>query len=151
VVYPAQASEKLADRLLGYMVPDVYFAIAQLPTTVLGKTDCKRLREIGALFLAQQLADKRTSSEGLKRQPSTETEQTLQRLWARVLNIEADSFGLDDSFFRLGGDLIAVMKLVAEACKEGLQLAAADVFWQSKLKYLACSLAIRVSVIAHPA
>jgi amino acid adenylation domain-containing protein len=151
VVFPAQASAKLADRLPGYMMPDVYFAIAQLPMTVSGKTDRKRLREIGASFSAQQLAEMRTASEGPKRVPSTEAEKMMQRLWARVLNIEADSIGLDDSFFRLGGDSIAAMKLVAEARNEGFQLAATDVFRQPKLKHLARSLAVRVSVIAHPA
>jgi hypothetical protein len=62
------------------MVPDVYFAIAQLLTTVLGKTDRKRLREIGATFSAQQLADMRTSSEGPKQQLTSKTEQMLQQL-----------------------------------------------------------------------
>jgi aryl carrier-like protein len=149
VVFPSQAMEKLADQLPGYMVPDVYFAIAQLPTTVSGKTDRKRLREIGATFSAQQLADMRTSSEGPKRQPTSKTEQMLQQLWAQVLNVKASSIGLDYSFFCLGGDSIAAMKLVAKARREGLQLAAVDVFRQPKLKHLARSLAVCVSVIAH--
>jgi aryl carrier-like protein len=68
-----------------------------------------------------------------------------------VLSIKADSIRLDNSFFRIGGDSIAAIKLVAKARKEGLQLTAADVFRQPKLKHLARSLAVRVSVIAHPA
>jgi aryl carrier-like protein len=84
----------------------------------------------------------RTSREGRKQQLNTEAERTLQRLWARVLNIEAGSIGLDDSFFRLGGDSIAAMKLVAEARKEGLQLAVADVFRQPRLERLVRSLAV---------
>ena len=46
----------------------------------------------------------------------------MQRLWAQVLGIAADSIGLDDSFFRLGGDSIAAMKLVGEARRQGMQL-----------------------------
>ncbi|KAH8727300.1 hypothetical protein GQ44DRAFT_611849 [Phaeosphaeriaceae sp. PMI808] len=80
----------------------------------------------------------RTSSQGPKRQPSTEAEQTMQQLWARVLGIEADSIGLDDSFFRLGGDSIAAMKLVGEARRTGLQLSVADIFRHPTLAVLAC-------------
>jgi amino acid adenylation domain-containing protein len=72
VVFLREVEEKMLGGLLGQMVPAVYIAVAQLPMTVSGKTDRKRLREIGALFSAQQLAEPRTASEGAKRAPSTE-------------------------------------------------------------------------------
>lgn len=128
VMFPASADARLAEQLPSYMVPAVYFDIAELPLTASGKTDRKRLREIGASFSAQQLAELRTASEGAKRPPSTEAEQTMQRLWAGVLGVLADSIGLDDSFFRLGGDSIAAMKLVGEARRHGFPLSSADVF-----------------------
>ncbi|KAJ4354970.1 hypothetical protein N0V95_003349 [Ascochyta clinopodiicola] len=133
VIFPVEASRKLAQRLPGYMVPDVYFAISQLPMTVSSKMDRKRLREIGASFSSKQLAEMRTSSESPKRAPSTEAEQTMQQLWAGVLNVTPDSIGLDDSFFRLGGDSITAMKLVGEARKYGMQLSVADLFRNPKL------------------
>ncbi|KAI0568548.1 PP-binding domain-containing protein, partial [Pyrenophora tritici-repentis] len=77
---------------------------------------------MGASFSAQQLAELRTQSQGPKRQPTTAMEQALQQLWAQVLGIDADTIGLDDSFFRLGGDSIAAIKLVAKARKQGIQL-----------------------------
>ncbi len=46
----------------------------------------------------------------------------MQQLWAKVLRIEPESIGLDDSFFRLGGDSIGAMKLVGKARQAGLQL-----------------------------
>jgi hypothetical protein len=36
-----------------------------------------------------------------------------------VLNIEAGSIRLDDSFFCIGGDSTVAMKLVSEACTVG--------------------------------
>ncbi|KAK1914246.1 hypothetical protein P3342_007492 [Pyrenophora teres f. teres] len=137
VIFPVEAGKKLAERLPSYMVPDVYFVVTQLPITVSGKTDRKRLREIGASFSAQQLAEIRTSGQGLKRQPSTENEKALQQLWAGVLAIDADSIGLDDSFFRLGGDSIAAMKLVGEARRAGIHLTVADLFRNPKLEAVA--------------
>ncbi|CAA9959381.1 Nonribosomal peptide synthetase 3 [Pyrenophora teres f. maculata] len=148
VVFLAGVEEELAKRLPQHMVPTVFFALLQFPTTTSGKTDRKRLREIGASFTAQQLAEMRTSSQGPKRQPSTEAEQTMQQLWARVINVEPDSIGLDDNFFLLGGDSIAAMKLVGEARNAGLQLSVADIFRHPKLGALAslqtkqCSTAI---------
>ncbi|KAF1935488.1 hypothetical protein EJ02DRAFT_439207 [Clathrospora elynae] len=133
MLFIVEVDEQMVDRVPNYMLPSVYFALPQLPMSTSGKTDRKRLREIGASFSAQQLAAMRTSSEGLKRAPSTQAERTMQQLWARVLNIEPGSIGRDDSFFRLGGDSIAAMKLVGEARKQGLQLDSAHVFRQPKL------------------
>ncbi|EFQ87144.1 hypothetical protein PTT_17432 [Pyrenophora teres f. teres 0-1] len=61
----------------------------------------------------------------------------MQQLWARVLSLELDTIGLDDSFFRLGGDSIAAMKLVGEARGMGLQFSVADIFRNPKLAALA--------------
>jgi amino acid adenylation domain-containing protein len=52
VVSLTEVDEKMANCLLNYMILDVYFALSQLPITVSGKTDRKRLREIRASFSA---------------------------------------------------------------------------------------------------
>ena len=46
---------KLAEHLPSYMVPAVFLAVRELPMTATGKTDRRRLREIGGSFTAQQL------------------------------------------------------------------------------------------------
>jgi hypothetical protein len=132
------------------MVPTVFIALSQLLITATRKTDRKRLCEIGELVSAEELAAMLAASSQGKRALTSETQQTLQRLWAQVLNIKVDSIRLDDSFFCLGGDLIAAMKLVAKAHNEGFQLAAADVFRQPKLEHLVRSLAVRDNVTVHP-
>ncbi|KAK4182166.1 Nonribosomal peptide synthetase 3, partial [Podospora australis] len=133
MVFPSGIDERLAERLPSYMVPGVYFDVGAMPITASGKTDRKRLREIGASFSAQQLAEMRTSGQGQKRTPSTEAERTMQQLWGQVLNIAPESIGLDDSFFRLGGDSIAAMKLVGEARRTGIELTVADLFRNPRL------------------
>ncbi|KAK2802388.1 Non-ribosomal peptide synthetase nps1 [Emmonsiellopsis sp. PD_5] len=61
--------------------------------------------------------------------PATTTKQRkLQKLWSRVLGVEEEEVGLNDSFFDLGGDSISAMKLVSEARMEGLELSVAQVF-----------------------
>ncbi|KAF5844163.1 hypothetical protein GGP41_002268 [Bipolaris sorokiniana] len=137
VFFPVEVDSQLSERLPSYMVPAVYFAVHQLPMTTSGKVDRGRLREIGASFTAQELADLRTHSQGPKRQPTTDKERMLQQLWAQVLNVEAAAIGLDDSFFRLGGDSITGMKLVTEARKHDIHLSLAGVFKHPKLINLA--------------
>ncbi|KAG9387085.1 EntF Non-ribosomal peptide synthetase module protein [Pyrenophora tritici-repentis] len=127
VFFPSQVDSQLSQRLPSYMVPGVYFAVAQLPMTTSGKTDRKRLREIGSAFSAQQLAELLTRSQGPKRQPSTEQERALQKLWARVLDIDADSIGLDDSFFRLGGDSITAMQVSSSARAAHISISTHDI------------------------
>ncbi|KAK1914272.1 hypothetical protein P3342_007518 [Pyrenophora teres f. teres] len=131
---------KIQDRLERflpqYMVPAVFIPILTLPVTWSKKIDRKRLREVGSTFSGRELAELQATTQGLKRQPSTENEKALQQLWAGVLAIDADSIGLDDSFFRLGGDSIAAMKLVGEARRAGIHLTVADLFRNPKLECL---------------
>ncbi|EUC39879.1 hypothetical protein COCMIDRAFT_41693 [Bipolaris oryzae ATCC 44560] len=137
VFFPTNVDDQLSERLPSHMLPGVYIKLSKLPTMTSGKTDRRRLREIGASFSAQQLAELRMQNQGPKRQPVTAIEQTLQQLWAQVLGIDADTIGLDDNFLRLGGDSIAAMKLVAEARKQDIHLTVAMVFRASILHDLA--------------
>ncbi|KAK1837560.1 peptide synthetase (AMP-binding enzyme), partial [Colletotrichum chrysophilum] len=138
VAVPSQVEDELADRLPGYMLPTVYFALADgLPLTTSGKTDRKRLRAIGGGYTAQRLAELRSERHGVKRQPSSDLERQLRALWARVLSVDAALIGLDDNFFRLGGDSITAMKLASEARALGTALSVADLFSNPKLIDLA--------------
>ncbi|KAL7771423.1 hypothetical protein CFE70_001366 [Pyrenophora teres f. teres 0-1] len=128
--------DALAERLPTHMIPTIFITLEVFPMTTSGKTDRKVLREIGASFTPQQLANVRTSRQGQKRQPTTPAERAMQQLWAGVLAIAPDSIGLDDSFFRLGGDSIAAMKLVGEARRAGIQLTVADLFRNPRLDQL---------------
>ena len=136
VIFPTYLDELLVQCLPKDMVPEVYFAVAELPLTTSAKVDRQKLRKIGASFSAQQLAQLRTYSDDPKRQPETEKEQILHHLWAQVLSIDASSIGMDDSFFDLGGDSIAAMKLVGEARRSGIYITVAVVFHNPTLDKL---------------
>jgi amino acid adenylation domain-containing protein len=137
IVSLPEVETKMASLLPSHMVPDAYFVVWQLPMTASGKTDRKRLREIGASFSAQHLAELRASSTGPKRLPSTETERKMQLLWAQVLSIKPETIGLDDSFFQLGGDSITAMQLSATARSFDLNLSTRDIFEKRTIAELA--------------
>ncbi|GFF41831.1 nonribosomal peptide synthetase 12 [Aspergillus udagawae] len=133
---PPEVEGKMAEHLPAYMIPSVIFSLSRLPMTATGKTDRRRLRHIGAQFTMEQLAEVRTAGCGPKRQPTCEAEQMMQNIWAKVLNIGANTIGLDDSFFRLGGDSISSMRLVSEARKLRMNVTVADVFRHETLAAL---------------
>ncbi|KAK4182027.1 hypothetical protein QBC35DRAFT_550809, partial [Podospora australis] len=125
-----QLRTMLQAQLPQYMMPRSITILDVMPINQNGKVDRRTLE--------QQSQTQTTRREPLQ-QPISDAERTMQKLWARVLNIEPESIGLDDSFFRLGGDSIAAMKLVGKAREVGLQLAVADVFRQPKLGDLSSS------------
>ncbi|KAI1739959.1 hypothetical protein F4680DRAFT_466122 [Xylaria scruposa] len=129
---------RLESVLPHYMVPSIFVPIRHLPLTVSGKTDRRRLREIGSTLSVQDLATLRIATRSEKRNPRTKAEYRLRAIWSQVLNIEADSIGMDDNFFRLGGDSIAAMKLVAAARRVDIMLAVADIFRNPILSAQAC-------------
>ncbi|KAG6250801.1 Glycopeptide NRPS [Claviceps purpurea] len=124
---PADIGDKLAEHLPAYMMPKILITMQKLPMTATGKLDRRRLREIGSSFSAQELAELQMERDA-KREPRTILAKQMQQVWAKVLNIQPEIIGLDDSFFRLGGDSIAAMKLVSEMRKHGVELAVANIF-----------------------
>nr|XP_036577761.1 peptide synthetase (AMP-binding enzyme) [Colletotrichum truncatum]KAF6784820.1 peptide synthetase (AMP-binding enzyme) [Colletotrichum truncatum] len=119
--------EALSTRVPPYMVPSVYFSMRKLPMNTSGKTDRKQLQQIGSSFTTSQIAELASEPQANKRMPSTKTERVLQEVWAQFLNLDADSIGVDDSFFRLGGDSITAM-LVSSAIRQRLgDLSTADI------------------------
>lgn len=132
----------LEDSLPGYMVPAAYIAITRIPMTVSGKTDRKRLREVGSAIPREDMIYSTGSDPQQKHEPSTDMERRLQRLWVHVLGLDAASIGADDHFFRTGGDSIAAMRFVGAARDEGLVFTVADVFRNPQLSVL--------STIARP-
>ncbi|KAF7556526.1 hypothetical protein G7Z17_g1316 [Cylindrodendrum hubeiense] len=138
----AGLEKNLSDHLADYMVPSVFVAAREIPLTATGKINRKRLREIGASFSVQQLAEARTARQGTKRNPTTGIEHQMQQIWARVLGIEPSAIGLDDSFFQLGGDSIAAMTLAGEARKVGFELSVAGIFKHVSLQDISHELSV---------
>ncbi|KAG6058671.1 NRPS protein, partial [Claviceps sp. LM78 group G4] len=127
-VYPSSLAlaDQLIDHLPSYMVPTHFLSLESLPMTAAGKLNRRRLRDLGASFVAGQLS--KTRSLLPIRQPTSEAELLLQHIWARVLGIDAIKIGLDDHFFRLGGNSIAAMRLAAEARKVGVLIEVKEIF-----------------------
>jgi aryl carrier-like protein len=126
----------LAEQLPEYMVPSAYIPVDEMPITATGKTDRRRLRDIGEALTLQELAALQPS-RGERRPLATEIERRLQGMWASVLTVDAGSIGADDNFLQIGGDSIGAMRLVGAAREQGMSFTVADVFRTRRLSDLA--------------
>ena len=89
----------LKQLLPGYMVPNHYVEVTEMPLNANGKVDYKALPEL-------QEADMiRTEYV----EASTETESQLVAIWQKLLQLE--KIGVRDNFFDLGGHSIKAIKL----------------------------------------
>lgn len=127
----------LGGVLPAYMIPTLFVPLSQLPWTPSGKLDRRRLCGIVSALPKDRLAPFKLASFGQNRAPSTEMEIKLQSLWEAVLHLESGSVTLDDSFFVLGGDSVASMRLVALARAERIVLSVLDVFRKPSLAEMA--------------
>ncbi|KAL4899866.1 hypothetical protein BDW74DRAFT_183355 [Aspergillus multicolor] len=120
-----------------YMVPDMFLPVRQMPLTRTGKVNRRQLRSWTEELSAEAISSWRLGQTGRRRPPVTPRQQVIQELYARTLNVPSEEIGLDDHFFRRGGDSILAMKLVALARSAGLQLVVSDVFSSPHLVDLA--------------
>lgn len=135
----AGLNDRLASKVPGYMIPSAYIMVDKLPLSATGKLDRKQLRAMGAKLTLLELMSS-TEPQPERRPPSTPMELCLQKLWAHVLDLNAEEISADDSFLHLGGDSIQAMKLAQRARSQGFHLAVADILMGPKLSQMASRL-----------
>ncbi len=130
----------LASVLPSYMIPTIFVPLRRLPWNASGKLDRNLLKGLIGGISHSNLSTYRLADMSHKRQPSGHVEEALQRAWSTVLRLPLSSIGADDSWFRLGGDSVSSMRLVAAARKEGIVISVADVMKNPKLSDMASRL-----------
>lgn len=127
---------RLEDVLPEYMIPTIFVPLRHLPRTIGGKLDRRRLRDSAAMVSRQQLDSLFVPKMPEKRRAiATEAERSLQRIWARALGIPTDQIGVEDSFFRLGGDSISALQATSQARAVGIHHSVGDLFqWRTILR-----------------
>jgi amino acid adenylation domain-containing protein/non-ribosomal peptide synthase protein (TIGR01720 family) len=103
----------LSAALPDYMVPTAFVCLDRLPLSPAGKLDRR------ALPAPERKAQPYNA-------PKNPRELVLCEIFADLLSLER--VGIDDSFFRLGGDSILSIQLVNRARNAGLSLAPRDIF-----------------------
>lgn len=109
--------EHLQQYVPGYMVPQAFVVLKELPLMVNGKVDKNALPAPDEAM---------RSGDGSHAAPRNEAEEVLAAIWSHVLGVE--NVGVDDNFFDLGGDSIRSVRVVAMAKERGLRLTVQQLF-----------------------
>ena len=88
----AELREYLSHILPGYMVPSFFILLEQLPLTSSGKVDRKALPEPEIVSGVEYVP------------PRGRIKEKLVEIWADALGMEKAAIGIDDNFFKLGGN-----------------------------------------------
>ncbi|WP_163510266.1 non-ribosomal peptide synthetase [Fodinicola acaciae] len=111
----ADVRAALRQTLPAHLVPTAWTLLERLPVTTNGKLDRAAL----------PMPNARSSTPYVP--PRTETEKTLCQVWKALLG--AEKVGVDDDFFDLGGNSLAVARLVSRVrAAFGVELPAKAVF-----------------------
>jgi amino acid adenylation domain-containing protein len=115
----------LKTKLPHYMVPAVWFSLAELPLTPNGKIDRNILPDV-----------EEPVANATKASAITQTEKILTTIWQDCIGIKG--LGIDDNFFELGGhSLIAAQILSIFKNKTGHNLQLAVLFQYPDIRSLA--------------
>ncbi|KAJ4316284.1 Nonribosomal peptide synthetase 4 [Fusarium piperis] len=129
----------LGVSLPSHMVPTIYIPVVKMPLTLAGKLDRRRLKAILQSIPPQQMAPYKLAGARRNRAPTTLMQRKLQKVWGKILNLDSGRISRDDSFFRLGGDSVGAMKLVAAARMEDVVLTVMNIFKNPVLSEMAIS------------
>lgn len=122
-----EINAKLQQSLPSHSIPSHYICMKDLPRTATGKVDRRSLRRIASELLGD-LARNVTSPSRLPLGSSaSSTERKLRELWLMGLNLDPNSNNVGASFYELGGDSIAAIKMVNMARSVGIALRVSDI------------------------
>ncbi|WP_119328509.1 non-ribosomal peptide synthetase [Cysteiniphilum halobium] len=112
-INPESILDKLTNKLPHYMVPIAALQINEIPLTINGKIDINALPEI------------RFESTQTYIKPRTEQERIVCQAFSNVLLIE--KIGIEDDFFKLGGNSIKAIQL-SIVLQSNLEIDVAEIF-----------------------
>ena len=99
------------------MVPSMLVRLDSIPLTVNGKLDRKALPEAEFDYKDNYVA------------PRNELQRQICKIWSDVLGVGQDKIGIQDDFFRLGGDSIISIQLANKMkLSLGLTLTVKNIF-----------------------
>jgi amino acid adenylation domain-containing protein/thioester reductase-like protein len=135
-----QIQATLAKSLPEYIVPGYFLQLAALPLTPNGKVDRRALPSI------------EVGDGAAVEPPASEMEQTLVRIWSRVLGVDQDKLSVTTHFVDLGGHSLKAISLVTELYRElGVELKVGDVFRHPTIRAMAIAIKGRAPAPPLPA
>lgn len=114
----------LAKSLPDYMIPSFLIRIDEIPITSNGKINKKALPS----------PEVQMHSNNDYVPPTNEVEYNIATIWQEVLGLE--HIGINDNFFKIGGDSILTLQIVSRLSKIGYNISVKDLFENPDIKKL---------------
>ncbi|MDR7132712.1 amino acid adenylation domain-containing protein [Algoriphagus sp. 4150] len=120
----ASIAEAMSFQLPNYMIPDYFVAMESLPLTVNGKLDKRLLPDPDYGSLQEFIA------------PATKIEKILCGIWQKELQL--DKVGISDEFFRIGGNSIHTIVMIAKIKKMwNVEISVKELFLNTTVQMIA--------------
>ncbi|OAQ67223.1 N-(5-amino-5-carboxypentanoyl)-L-cysteinyl-D-valine synthase [Pochonia chlamydosporia 170] len=117
----------LEKKLPRYMVPTRLVQLPNIPVTINGKADLRALPIVDVAVPASHHTKRRDRLD-----------EKLAAIWDDVLGVSAETMGLEQNFFRLGGHSITCIQLIARVRKHlGVGISIEEVFETRTLQAMA--------------
>ncbi|KAI0578153.1 Nonribosomal peptide synthase [Pyrenophora tritici-repentis] len=147
----ASIRDSLCERLPSYMIPSLWVVIERFPLMPSGKMDRRRITQW--LDQMDPATYRVISTMGLQNSQAgnaSGTEQKIQAIFAKVLNLPADEIRLNQSFLHLGGDSIAAMQVSSQCRAQGLPVSVQDIIRSKSITALASTIDLSEGIRAAP-
>ena len=115
--------DKLNKKLPEYMVPHLVMELDQFPLTINGKLD------------KRALPDPELTNSDSYVEPENELERQVCEIWKDVLGLE--KVGVNDDFFRIGGDSILSIRIIARMQEIGVKVVTKDIYKERTIRGIA--------------
>ncbi len=123
---------RLRAVLPDYMVPSTLTSLAEIPLTINGKVDATRLPDPRAAATRFPAVSAEVAPQTSRVAPA-DPAATIIRIWSALLKTEV---GLDDNFFKLGGNSLMVVQAIAALRAEGLpKVSARELYTNSTARH----------------
>lgn len=122
-----------------YMQPTVYIPLSCMPLLPSGKIDRRQLRcKASELAWDDVIAAPLAGSSSTEQAPRDEVEKWVHQLWCEQLHIsKPEKLGRGNNFFRVGGNSLAAIRMVAAARHLGLDMHVQMIFEHPTVEELA--------------
>lgn len=139
------AESQLRTELPDYMIPAVFLPLRYVPLTQNGKTDRQQLRTAISTMTIEEVYNRYCEQRTPKKPPSTNTEKAIHHIWSQVLSRDPQTIGVDDDFFKLGGDSISAIQVATQCNAIGLRISVAEIFKQKTISEISMRLGVDAS------
>jgi amino acid adenylation domain-containing protein len=149
----------MQDKVPLHMIPTVFVPLPGFPENTSGKVERRVLVEdilggfddddfkhYGVSVTTRHPNDDDSSAT----RPMTANEQRLQQVWSRLLGVDASVIKPDDSFLRLGGDSVDVIRMVTMLRQEGWHLSPVETMSDPRLSSVASKMTMATRQTVTP-